>query len=128
MPLHGHEISQEINAIEAGFRWACDFDKRFIGAEALAKIIAQGPSRRLVGLEVSGGVPREGYEVTDLSDRVVGHCVAGMYCPTVNKYAANAFVEPDCSKLGGSLQVIIRGQGKPATVVKRPLYVPAYRR
>jgi aminomethyltransferase len=128
MPLHGHEISPEINAIEAGFRWACDFDKQFIGAEALAKIIAQGPSRRLVGLEVSGGVPREGYEVADLSGKIVGRCVAGMYCPTVNKYAANAFVEPGCSKLGGSLQVIIRGQGKPATVVKRPLYVPAYRR
>ncbi|MCX7027534.1 MAG: glycine cleavage system aminomethyltransferase GcvT [Spirochaetes bacterium] len=128
MPLHGHEISPEINAIEAGFRWACDFDKDFIGAETLKRILAEGPSRRLVCLDVSGGVPREGYEVTDTSGRIVGRCVAGMYCPTVNKYAANAFVEPPFSTPGSSLQVIIRGQGKPAAVVKRPLYVPAYRR
>jgi glycine cleavage system T protein len=128
MPLHGHEISPEINAIEAGFRWACDFDKPFIGDEALRNILASGPSRRLVGLDVSGGVPREGYEVSDSSGRIVGRCVAGMFCPTVGKYAANAFVEPGCSKPGSLLQVVIRGQGKPAVVIKRPLYLPAYRR
>ena len=128
MPLHGHEISPEINAIEAGFRWACDFDKKFIGGEALGKIIAAGPSRRLVGLEVSGGVPREGYEVADTSGRIVGRCVAGMFCPTVGVYAANAFVEPGFSKPGSLLQVIIRGQGRQAVVVKRPLYTPSYRR
>ena len=128
MPLHGHEISPEINAIEAGFRWACDFSKKFIGDEAVRRIAASGPSRRLVGLEVSGGVPREGYDVADASGRIVGRCVAGMYCPSVGKYAANAFVEPGCSAPGSVLKVIIRGQEKPAVVVRRPLYLPAYRR
>jgi len=128
MPLHGHEISPDIDAIEAGFRWACDLDRDFIGATALRKIVAEGPKRKLVGLDVSGGVPREGYEVADASGRIVGACVAGMYCPTVNKFAANAFVESGCSKPGSVLQVLIRGQGKAAIVVKRPLYLPAYRR
>ncbi|MEL7555857.1 MAG: glycine cleavage system aminomethyltransferase GcvT [bacterium] len=128
MPLHGHEISPSINALEAGFKWACDFKKEFIGKAALEAIAARGPARKLVGLEVSGGVPREAYQVAEPQGRVVGRCVAGMFCPSVKKYAANAFVESALTTPGTALKVIIRGQPKDATVVKRPLYIPAYRR
>jgi glycine cleavage system T protein len=138
MPLHGHEISPSINPIEAGFKWACDFSKDFVGKEALETILARGPARRLVCLDVSGGVPREGCNVVvpvnvssgpsggDLE--CVGRCVAGMYCPTVKKYAANAFVNPQFAKVGTELAVLIRDKARPAVVVKRPLYLPAYRR
>jgi glycine cleavage system aminomethyltransferase T len=66
--------------------------------------------------------------VADTDGRKVGACVAGMFCPTVGLYAANAFVETACAKTGTALKVVIRGAGKDAVVVKRPLYVPAYRR
>ncbi|MFZ2780911.1 MAG: glycine cleavage system aminomethyltransferase GcvT [Rectinemataceae bacterium] len=128
MPLHGHEISPSIKPLESGFKWACDFEKDFVGKEALEKLAAEGVTRKLVGLEVTGGVPREGYDVVDVSGRKVGVCVAGMFCPTVKKYAANAFVEPGLTKTGTRLAVLVRGQPKEAVVVKRPLYVPAYRR
>ncbi len=128
MPLHGHEISIEINPIEAGFKWACDFEKEFVGKEALLAIIEEGVNRKLVGIEVFGGVPREGYEVASSEGKVIGHCVAGMFCPTVKKYAANAFVASDFAKAGMDVSVIIRGQPRTAVVIKRPLYVPAYRR
>jgi aminomethyltransferase len=128
MPLHGHEISPAINPIEAGFKWACGLDKDFVGKKAVEAVIASGPSRKLVGLEVTGGVPREGYEVALPSGEIVGACVAGMFCPSVRKYAANAFVRPDCAKSGTALKVLVRGAAKDAVVVKRPLYVPAYRR
>ncbi len=128
MPLHGHEISQTINPIEAGFKWACDFTKEFVGRHALEAILASGPKRRLVGLEVTGGVPREGYEVANAAGEMIGIVVAGMFCPTVKKYAANAYVSPEFAKVGTELAVIIRGQPKKALVVKRPLYLPAYRR
>lgn len=128
MPLHGHEISPEINPLEAGFKWACDFEKDFVGRPALEAIQAAGLKRRLVGIEVTGGVPREGYELQSEAGAQIGHCVAGMFCPTVKKYAANAFVLPEFVKAGTRLQVIIHGKAKEAVVVKRPLYVPAYRR
>jgi len=128
MPLHGHEISASINPIEAGFKWACGLDKDFVGKAAVEAVIASGPARKLVGLEVEGGVPREGYEVADAAGMVVGKVVAGMFCPTVKKYAANAFVKPELAKAGTALKVLIRGAAKDALVVKRPLYVPAYRR
>jgi glycine cleavage system T protein len=128
MPLHGHEISAAINPIEAGFKWACGLDKDFVGKAAVEAVIASGPSRRLVGIEVAGGVPREGYEVQSASGEKIGACVAGMFCPTVKKYAANAFVLPAFAKAGTAVKVVIRGVPKDAVVVKRPLYVPAYRR
>ena len=128
MPLHGHEISPSINPVEAGFKWACDLTKDFVGKSAVEAVVAAGPSRRLVALDVTGGVPREGFEVLDPAGDKVGLCVAGMFCPTVKKYAANAFVRPDLAKAGTSLAVSIRDKPREATVVKRPLYIPAYRR
>jgi len=128
MPLHGHEISPAINALEAGFKWACDFEKDFVGRPALEKIQVEGLKRRLVGIEVAGGVPREGYELRSEAGAPIGQCVAGMFCPTVKKYAANAFVLPEFVKAGTKLKVMIHGNPKDAVVVKRPLYVPAYRR
>ena len=128
MPLHGHEISASINPLEASLSWACDFDKDFVGKDALLAQKEAGLSRKLATLSVAGGVPREGYEVTDAAGTPVGNCVAGMFCPTAGLYAANAFVPPQSAKIGTELKVVIRGAGKDAVVVKRPLYVPAYRR
>ena len=128
MPLHGHELSPSITPLEASFAWACDFDKDFVGKEALLKQKAAGVGRRLATLSVSGGVPREGYAVAGPDGAELGACVAGMFCPTVGLYAANAFVPPAFAKTGASLNVLIRGAAKSAEVVKRPLYIPTYRR
>ncbi len=128
MPLHGHEISPEINAIEAGFKWACDLDKEFIGKAALQKVLADGPSRKLVTIDVQGGVPREGYEIQSPDGKKIGVSVAGMFCPTVKKYACNALVDPAFAKSGTEVAVVIHGKPKAAVVAKRPLYLPTYRR
>lgn len=128
MPLHGHELSQEIWPLEAGFKWACDFDKEFIGKEALLKLQADGVKRKLIGLEVKAGVPREGFEVQDLQGNRIGVVVAGMFCPTVKKFAANALVDSAYGRTGLELRVVIRGKPTEALTVKRPLYIPVYRR
>jgi len=128
MPLHGHEISPDINPLEAGFKWACDFDKDFIGKAALEKVQAEGVSRKLVGIEVKAGVPREGYEVRSEDGKTIGKVVAGMFCPTVKKFAANALVDPAFAKSGTALRVVIREKPVEAVTVKRPLYLPTYRR
>jgi len=128
MPLHGHEISPSINPLEALLGWACDWEKDFVGKTSLLRLKAAGLERKLVTLNVSGGVPREGYAVTDREGNGIGACVAGMFCPTVQTYSANAFVPPALAAVGTELAVSIRGAAKPAVVAKRPLYIPAYRR
>ncbi|HEX9199116.1 MAG TPA: glycine cleavage system aminomethyltransferase GcvT, partial [Acidobacteriaceae bacterium] len=63
MSLYGHEISEEINVLEAGLdRWLKMDKGEFIGREALAVVQASGePKRKIVGLEmVDRGIARDG--------------------------------------------------------------------
>ena len=39
MPLYGHELSEQIDPISAGLKWAVDLNKDFVGGEALKKIM-----------------------------------------------------------------------------------------
>jgi glycine cleavage system T protein len=128
MPLHGHEISSSINPMEALLSWACDFEKDFVGKPALLAIKEKGIPRKLVTLNVTGGVPREGYPVLNENGEQIGTCVSGMFCPTTGTYSANAFVPPEYAKVGTQLAVSIRDNPKSAVVAKRPLYTPVYRR
>jgi glycine cleavage system T protein len=127
MPLHGHEISPSILPPEALLSWACDFGKDFVGREAVLAC-RETLKRKLITLNVSGGVPREGYPVLNENGETLGRCVAGMFCPTTGTYSANAFVPPPYAAAGTKLAVEIRGSPKEAVVVKRPLYTPVYRR
>jgi glycine cleavage system T protein len=128
MPLHGHEISPDISPPEALLSWACDFNKDFTGKAALLEQKARGLTRRLVTVNVSGGVPREGYRVLNGEGEAIGTAASGMFCPTTGTYSANVFVPPRYAAAGTKLAVEIRGSAKQAEVVKRPLYVPVYRR
>ncbi|MDR2314328.1 MAG: glycine cleavage system aminomethyltransferase GcvT [Spirochaetaceae bacterium] len=128
MPLHGHEISAGISPLEALLSWACDFTKEFTGKAALAAQKAAGIKRKLATITVSGGVPREGYRVLNPGGAEIGTVAAGMFCPTTGTYSANVFVAPEYAVTGTKLAVEIRGVPKDAEVVKRPLYVPVYRR
>jgi glycine cleavage system aminomethyltransferase T len=51
-----------------------------------------------------------------------------MFCPSTGTYSANAFAAPEYAAPGTALRVIIRNSPKEAVVVKRPLYIPVYRR
>jgi glycine cleavage system T protein len=128
MPLHGHEIGPSVSPPEALLSWACDFEKDFIGKEAVLARKAGGLTRKLATLNVSAGLPREGYPILNGEGQEIGRCAAGMFCPTVGTYSANALLPPEYTAPGTRLKVEIRGTAKEAVVVKRPLYIPVYRR
>ena len=128
MPLYGHEISEEITPNEALLSWACDFSKEFTGKEKLLTQKEAGLKRKLVTLNVTGGVPRENYYVLNTEGKQIGKVASGMFCPTAGTYSANAFVPPEYTTVGTRLKVEIRGTAKDAEIIKRPLFVPVYRR
>jgi aminomethyltransferase len=119
--LYGNEIDETTDPIEAGLGWTCKLDKEFIGRDAIAAKKAAGPTRKIAGLVVEGGVARHGHEVIS-NGEVVGHVTSGTYGPTVEKNIALAYVPTALSKLGTALGVRIRGKDVPATVVKTPFY------
>ena len=119
--LYGNEIDETTNPIEAGLAWTCKLDKEFLGRDAIAKVKEEGPSRRIAGLAVDGGVARHGHTVTD-KGREIGAVTSGTYGPTVEKNIALAYVPVPLSKVGTALAVRIREKDVPATVVKTPFY------
>jgi aminomethyltransferase len=128
-PLYGHEISPEITPLEAQLGWACRFEADFIGREALLEQKESGLNKKLVSFElIEKGVPRQDYPVLTESGEEIGAVVTGLYAPTVNKYCGNALVRSEYAAPGANIQIVIRHKLKAAVVVKRPFYVPAYRR
>ncbi len=128
MPLYGHELSPDITPVEARLSFAVSFDKDFIGREALLKQKQEGPECVLVGFEmVDKGVPRHGYTVAQ-NGHGVGQVTTGMFSPTMERYLGMARVPREISDPGTDIKVIIRDKPKRARIVKRPFYVPAYRR
>jgi aminomethyltransferase len=119
--LYGNDIDETTDPIEAGLGWTCKLDKDFIGRDAVAARKAAGPSRKLAGLVVEGGVARHGHEVTSRGE-VVGVVTSGTFGPTVQKNIALAYVPAPLAKVGTELGVRIRAKDVPATVVKTPFF------
>jgi aminomethyltransferase len=123
LPLYGHEISDTINVWEAGLDRFCKMDKpEFVGKAALEK--SKGSIQQtLVGLEmVERGIARDGYKVLDDGGREIGYVTSGSYAPFLKKNIALAYVPLECSNVGSSVKVEIRGQGVNAQVVPTPFY------
>ena len=84
MALYGHEISEEINLLEAGLERFSKLGKGdFLGAQALLRLQQSGaPKRKLVGLEmIDRGIARDGYKVCSLEGEPIGYVTSGSPSP-----------------------------------------------
>ncbi|MGH2698961.1 MAG: glycine cleavage system aminomethyltransferase GcvT [Actinomycetota bacterium] len=81
--LYGHELTRDINPLEAALGWAVKWDADFRGKEALSAVREAGAARKLFGIVCRGrGVPRQGYAVFDGEERV-GELTSGNFSPTL---------------------------------------------
>jgi len=119
-PLYGSDMDRTVDPISAGLGWVVPKAKTgFIGAEAVAHVRETGPARKLVGLFVEGGVPRHGFPVLHAGEEV-GKVASGTFSPTLETGIATAYVPADLAVPGTRLEVAIRRNVVPATVVKPP--------
>jgi aminomethyltransferase len=121
--LYGNDIDDTTNPLEAGLGWVVKPAKgEFIGREAIERVRAAGPARRLVGVEMTErAVPRHGYPVVK-DGAPVGVVTSGSYGPSVDRYIAMAYVASAHAAVGTELGVEIRGQAKSGRVVKTPFH------
>jgi aminomethyltransferase len=125
MSLYGHEISTEINVLEAGLdRWLKLDKGDFIGREALQSVqAAGGPKRKVIGLEmVDRGIGRDGYPVLDLEGREVGVVTSGSPAPFLKTNIAMALVPAEVAASGSDLLVQVRANAVRAKQVPVPFY------
>ncbi|APR81867.1 Aminomethyltransferase [Minicystis rosea] len=124
LSLYGNDIDETTNPIEAGLGWVVKLDKGdFVGREALARVKAQGPARKLVGFEMTGrGIARHGYPICDTAGARIGICTSGSPGPTAGKNIGLGYVPATMSAIGTKLVVDCRGRLVEAEVVKTPFY------
>lgn len=127
--LYGNDIDQTTNPLEAGLGWVVKPAKgAFVGRDAIERVRAGGPRRRLVGLEMAErAVARHGYSVVR-DGRAIGVVTSGSYGPSVDRSIALAYVETAHAAIDTELGVDIRGQARPARVVRTPFYPPHVKR
>jgi aminomethyltransferase len=125
MPLYGHELTEEIDPLQAGLGWAAKLNKGdFIGRNALLRAQQDKTRPTRVGLELAGKrIAREGAAVlygSVLSP--VGVVTSGTFAPTLRKAVAMAYVAPQYAGAGTTLAVDVRGKPEAARVVGLPFY------
>jgi aminomethyltransferase len=123
MPLYGHELTEEIDPLQAGLTWAVKLGKGdFRGRDALLKRKDDPTLPRRVGLELQGKrIAREGATVI-AGGKPVGKVTSGTFSPSFNKVIAMAYLDPAHLAVGTNLEVDIRGTPEPAVVVPMPFY------
>ena len=121
--LYGNDIDDTTSPIEAGLGWVTKFTKKFTNSEALEAEKANGPKRKLVAFELDErGVPRHGYDIVDDNGNKIGEVTSGTMAPSLNKGIGMGYVTTDFSKVGSKINIQIRKNAIPATIVKPPFY------
>jgi aminomethyltransferase len=123
MPLYGHELLESINPIEAKLDFAINLrDRDFVGKAAIERFQQDSNQRVRIGLQLEGRrVPREECRLVR-GDQDVGVVTSGTFSPTFGHPIAMGYVRQTSAALGTRLDVDIRGQHHPATVVPLPFY------
>jgi aminomethyltransferase len=135
--LYGHELTTEIDPVQAGLAWSISKPRRtggaraggFPGAEVILDRMVNKPSLCRVGLTVNGKRPvRDGQAVQDESGRVVGEVCSACYGASVGGPIALAYIERELGQPGTNLLVAVRDKQVPVTVTPLPFSPQRYYR
>ena len=130
LPLYGDELSEDITPIMAGLGMFVKLDKaEFIGKEALAKQKAEGPAKKLVGIELfDKAIPRHGYVVLNMEGEPIGEVTTGYHALSTDKSVCMALIDAQYAKLDTEVQIQIRKKVFPGKVVKKQFYNKNYKK
>jgi aminomethyltransferase len=117
-PLHGNDISPDIDPISAGLGWTCALAKDFTGAETLRRIKETGPERKLVAFVMEDkAIPRQGMPIDG-----GGEVTSGTHSPMLDIGIGMGYVPVAQAAVGTPLTIDVRGKPRSARVVKKPIY------
>jgi len=118
MPLHGHEIDENINPVDAGFKKTINWNSDFIGKSRLLSL-KDRPLKKSVAFECLSGIARNADGVF-LGDKKVGYVTSGSFSPTFKKAVGMALIDADSET--GRLKVEIHSSRREIKVVEKPFY------
>lgn len=122
LPLYGHELSEKITPLHAGFGWTVKLKKEsdFIGKAALSELKKNGLDQKVVHYVIDDKrIAREGASVVS-NGQVVGTVLSGTQSPILEKPIGSALINSDA--VAGDCAVDIRGKAYPISIKKAPLH------
>ena len=126
--LYGNDITDSTNPIEAGLGWITKFSKDFIDKDFLQAQKADGPTRKLVGLNIlERGIARQHAQVEDEAGNPLGEVTSGTESPTLGRPIAMAYIQAEEATPGQEVFVVVRDKRLRAQVTKLPFLAPAVR-
>jgi aminomethyltransferase len=115
-----HPEANPRNPCEAGIDFAVDFDREFVGRDALERVERDGPDEQLRGLELrERGVPREGYAVRTADGERLGTVTSGTMSPTLGRGIGLAYL-PTEYEPGETVHTVIRDEPKKTRITATP--------
>lgn len=121
--LYGNDITDETSPFDAGLGWITKFTKDFVNSEQLAKEKEHGPKRKLIAFELDDrGIPRQGYDIVDGQGKTIGVVTSGTMSPSMGKGIGLGYVPKVFSEIGSKINIQIRKNAVPASIVKLPFY------
>ena len=126
--LYGNDIDAETSPVEASLAWSIGARRRqqggFAGASRVLAELANGPSRRRVGLALEGRIPaRAGAPLLSTEGRPIGRVTSGGFAVSLGHPIAMGYVDAAASAPGTAVRAVVRGKELAARVVGLP-FVP----
>lgn len=121
--LYGNDIDDTTSPIEAGLGWITKFTKEFTNSQFLKAQKEKGVERKLIAFQLDErGIPRQGYDIVDGNGNKIGHVTSGTMSPSLSKGIGLGYVPTLFSDVNSKINIQIRKNAVPATVVKLPFY------
>ena len=125
----GSDVTGETDPLSAGLGFCVDWDKDFLGREALLGLRDAGPVRRLCCLVLDDpSMLVLGGEPVRIDDQLVGRVTSGGFGHTVGKSIAYAYLPTAVADEGTVLQIDLFGEWVGGRVGADILYDPTGRR
>ena len=137
--LYGHDIDETTSPIESALEWSIQKNRRtggaraggFPGAKTILDQLANGTTRRRVGLRPEGRAPvREGAPLfsDQLATHPIGSVTSGGFGPSLNAPIAMGYVPAALAAADTQIFAEVRGQRVPMRVAATPFVPNAFKR
>ena len=128
--MWAQDLTREYTVLEAGMGRFVNYDKDFVGKEALLRQQKEGVPRNFVTLEISGIKDADplGNEPLWKSGKMVGRATAGAHGHFIGKTLALAYVDAGEGEVGAEMEIEILGERYAAKVIEESPHDPENKR
>jgi aminomethyltransferase len=128
--LYGHDLDKTTSPIEADLLFGIAKSRRenfdFIGGAVVKQHVEQGITRKRVGIQLEGKIIARENATIFKQDQAVGTVTSGSFGPSVGAAVVMGYVNFNCSEVGTSVELEVRGKKYPAKICLLPFYQKSY--